>query len=97
MKIGDKFGFGDITSLGQAVSKLVPAIFSLASAVVIIFFLWGAFKFIQSQGDKEELAKARQMIIHAIIGFLILTFVFLILPFLLFSLFGITLSQLFQD
>lgn len=95
VNIGEKFGFGDITSLGDATSKLVMPIFSIAAAAVVIYFLWGAFKFLTSGGNKEEVAGARQMIIHAIIGFIILMFAFLILQFLMSSLFGITNFQLF--
>lgn len=95
VKIGEQFGYGDITSLGQAVGKLVPAGFSIAAVLVIIFFLWGAFKLIQSQGDKEQVAGARQMITQAIIGFIILIFAFLILQFLLARLFGISGFQIF--
>ncbi len=80
--IGNEYGFGDIKSLGEGVSRLVAPTFSLATALVIIYFLIGAFKFLTSSGDKESLASARGMIIHAIIGFVILMFAFLILQFI---------------
>ena len=89
IKIGDCFGFGDFTSLGAATSKIVDPIFSLAAVMVILYFLWGALKYMTSKGNKEEVAAARGMITHAIIGFIILMFAFLILQFLLSSLFGI--------
>lgn len=95
--IGKKFGFGGITSLGDAVSRLVVPGFSLAAIAVIIYFLLGAFKFLTSGGNKEEVAAGRNMITHAIIGFIILMFAFLILQFLLSSLFGITNFQLFKS
>ncbi len=88
--IGEKFGFGDLTSLGQATSKLVTPIFSVTAVMVVLYFLFGAFKYIKAGGNKEEMAGARQMISHAIIGFIILMFAFLVLQFLLSSLFGIT-------
>lgn len=97
VQIGECFGYGNITSLGQAINNLVMPIFSIATALVIIYFLWGAFNFLKSGGNKEELAGARNMITHAIIGFLILMFAFLILQFLLSSLFEITQFQLFQS
>ncbi|EKD84924.1 MAG: hypothetical protein ACD_38C00139G0016 [uncultured bacterium] len=93
--IGSCFGFGDITSLGQATSRLVIPVFSIAAAAVVIYFLLGAFKYLSSGGNKEAVAGARGMITHAIIGFLILMFAFLILQFLISSLFGITNFQLF--
>lgn len=95
--IGDKFGFGDFTSFGDILSKLVTPVFSVAATLVIIYFLWGAFDLIKSGSNKEEIAGAREKITHAIIGFIILIFAFLILQFLLFSLFGFTGFQLFQS
>lgn len=90
VKIGDQFGFGNITSLGEAFSKLVMPVFSAAAAMVVLYFLFGAFKYLQSRGDKEEVAAAQQIIIHSVIGFIILMGAFFILQFFLSSLFGIT-------
>ncbi|OGE25324.1 hypothetical protein A3C26_00655 [Candidatus Daviesbacteria bacterium RIFCSPHIGHO2_02_FULL_39_12] len=98
VKIGEVFGFGSkcpdnspaaICSLGQATSKLVIPAFSVSTAAVVIYFLLGAFKYLMSGGRKEEIEGARNMIFHAIIGFIILMFAFLILQFLLFKLFDI--------
>lgn len=80
--IGSCFGFGDITSLGQAINQLVLPVFSIATTAVVIYFLLGAFKYLKSGGNKEELAGAQQMIIHAIIGFVILIFAFFILQYI---------------
>ncbi|MCL4365666.1 hypothetical protein M1437_00355 [Patescibacteria group bacterium] len=95
-RIGGCFGFGNITSLGQAVSQLIPAVFSLAAVAVVINFLLGAFKYLKAGSSKEEIDGARQMITHSIIGFIILIFAFLILQFLLSSLFGIKGFQIIQ-
>ena len=97
VNIGDKFGFGDIKSVGEGASKGILPLFSLLAAIVVIYFVWGSLKFILSRGNKEEVAEARGMITHAIVGFILLMFVFLILQFLLSSLFGITDSRLFQS
>lgn len=93
--IGKCFGFGGLTSLGQATSQLVTPTFSIASFLVIIYFLIGAFKYLRAGGNKEELQGARQMITHAMIGFIILIFAFFILQFLLSSLFGVTGFRIF--
>lgn len=89
IKIKECFGFGNITSLGDATSRLVVPAFSLAAVAVVIYFLMGAFKFLHSAGNKEEAAAARSMITHAIIGFMILIFIFFIIPFLLAKLLGV--------
>lgn len=96
VNIGEKFGFGGVTSLGKITSDLITPIFSIATALVTIYFLWGAFKYLISAGNKEETAGARGMITHAIIGFIILMFAFLILQFLLSNLFGITGFQIIK-
>lgn len=89
VKIGDWFGFGDIKSLGEGTQRLVAPIFSVAAVLVIIYFLFGAFKYLKAGGNKEEMEGARGMIQHAIAGFIILMFAFLILQFLLSSLFKV--------
>lgn len=80
--IGDKFSYGYIKTLGQGVNILVTPTFSLAIVLVTIYFLIGAFRFLTSGGDKEAVAGARNMITHAIIGFVILIFVFIVLQFI---------------
>lgn len=87
--IGNFFGFGNIKSLGQGTSSLVVPTFSIAAAAVILYFIFGAFKYLTSGGNKEELEGAKRMITHAIVGFIILIFSFFVLQFLLGNLFGI--------
>lgn len=94
--LGGCFGFGDIRSLGDTTNKFIPGLFSFLVALVVIYFLWGSFKYIISGGNKEAVAAARGMITHAIIGFVILMFAFIILQFVLSSLFGFNDLQIFQ-
>ncbi len=89
LQIGDCFGFGGIKSLGSGTSRLILPIFSIATILVVLYFLMGAFKFLKSGGNKEELQGARQMITQSIIGFLILMFSFFVLQFLLYKLFDV--------
>lgn len=93
--IGKNFGFGDIKNLGEATSKLVPSFFSIASFLVIMYFLTGAFKYIKAGGNKEEVEGGKQMIVHAIIGFMLLMLTFLVLQFMLSSLFEVKDFQIF--
>ena len=74
--------------MGQGTSLLIPGIFSFAFFLVIFYFLLGGFKYLKAGGNKEEVEGGRQMINHAIIGFIILMLAFFILQFLLTSLFG---------
>lgn len=96
VKISEEFGFGNIKSLGEGTSKLVVPAFEVTAAVVIIFFLLGAFRYLKAGGNKEEVEAARQMIQHSIIGFVLLMAAFLVLQFLLFSLFKTTDFQIIK-
>ncbi|MBI4036544.1 hypothetical protein HY386_01525 [Candidatus Daviesbacteria bacterium] len=80
--IGQSYAFGDVLTLGEGVQRLVAPTFSIAAAVVVIYFLIGAFKYLTSGGDKEAIGGAYRMITHAVIGFVILIFAFLILQFI---------------
>lgn len=91
VNIGEKFGFGGITSFGEATSKLLTPIFSIAAFLVVLYFLFGAFNFLRSAGNKEAMEGAKQMITQAIFGFVILIFAFFILQFLP-QFFGFNLS-----
>ena len=79
--LGKSYDFGKYNSLGEGLSQLIPAVFSIASVGVIFFFLIGAVRILVSGGNKESLAGARNMITHSIIGFIILMMVFLIIQF----------------
>lgn len=88
------FAFGGIATLGQGVSLLVNPVFSIAALAVVIYFVIGAFKWLTSAGNKDAISGAQRMITHAIIGFIILMFAFLILQFLIGSLFEVNLNIL---
>lgn len=94
--IGEHFGFGNIKSLGEGTTKLVGPAFAVTAAIVVIFFLLGAFRWLRAGGNKEEVEAARQMIQHSVIGFVLLMAAFVVLQFLLSSLFGLTGFQIIQ-
>lgn len=96
VKIEDQYAFGNIKSLGEGVNLLVAPAFSIATAAVVIYFLMGAIKFLTAGANKDDISSARAMITHAIIGFIILMFAFLILQFVLSNLFGIKDFQLIK-
>lgn len=81
-QIKDIFGFGDISSLGVGLDRIIPLVFSLAAILVVFYFLLGAFELVYSEGDKNAVASAQAKITHAIIGFILLIFLFLVLQYL---------------
>ena len=88
LRLNSKFALGDIYSLGEGTYRLIPAIFSIATLLVIIYFLLAAFKYMKAGANKEDIEGAKQMITHSLIGFALLMFAFLILQFLLATLFN---------
>lgn len=82
VNLGDEFGLGKISTLGEGFTRLVMPAFELAGVAVAIYLLVGAIKFITSGGDKNAVASAQQMITHAIIGFVLLVLLFVIAQFI---------------
>lgn len=76
------YPFGDILSLGQGIDRLTIPVVSVAMALVIFYFVIGGYQYLTSGGDKEAVASAQKMITHAIIGFVLLIFMYLILQFI---------------
>lgn len=85
-----------VPTLGSGVDLLVPTAFSIATVLVVFFFLFGGFKLLKSGGDEKEVAAAREMITHAVIGFVLLMAAFFVLQFALDFLFGITDLQIIK-
>lgn len=47
-------------------------VFVIAGLAVLVYMLWGALEYITSGGDPDNTAKARQKIINALIGLILL-------------------------
>lgn len=80
--LGQDYGFGNIQSVPDLVGKLMGPAFAIAAVIVIFYFLFGAFKFLTSGGDKNVVAEGRSMITHAIIGLVMLLMMWLVLRFI---------------
>lgn len=82
VNLGSIYAFGKITSLGDLISYLVEPSFWLAGMVVAFYFFYAAIEMIYSHGDKNVIAAARDKMIHAIIGLLLLVGSFVIVKYL---------------
>lgn len=82
VNLKDEFAFGTIDSLGQFFTLLAGPAFAIAGLAVSFYFLIGALRYLSSGGDKNAIEGARNMITHAIIGFIMLIMAFLLLQFL---------------
>lgn len=71
-------GYSDISTFLNAGLRLA---FIIAIIAVLIMLVWGAVEWIFSGGNKEAYGKARDRILHALIGLAILAIAFAIVTF----------------
>ena len=67
------------TSIGQIVSFLVAFIIVIAFLAALLYIVIGALQWITSGGDKQKVADARNHIIAAIIGLIVIALSFVII------------------
>ena len=84
---------GQDLSLGQVLGFVVTIAFILAVLIALFFLLWGGIKWITSGGDKGGVEAARNQIIAAVIGLIIVFLSFSILNLVL-GLFNLNLFKL---
>lgn len=78
---------------GKFVGNAVVAAMVLASLVSLAFLIYGGVKWIMSEGDKTQVEAARNTIIGAVVGLVVVFVSYLILSIVL-GVFGISLSDL---
>ncbi len=72
------------SNFGSTLGSLITLAFILAIVVALIFLIWGGIKWIMSGGDKTALEEARNHVVAAIVGLVIVFLVFFILNLLVF-------------
>ncbi len=60
------------------ITNAITIVFVVAVLAVLVFLIWGAFKWITSGGDKEAIKGARGMIVSALVGLAVLALAFVI-------------------
>lgn len=63
-------------SLGNAISNVITLAFAVAVLIVLVMLILGAYEWIVSGGDKEAVGKARNRIINALLGLVVLAVAF---------------------
>lgn len=78
-------GFANLCSLGfgSIVQTLLTTLFILAIVVALFYLVWGGFKWITSGGDKAAVQQAREHVIAAIIGLVVVFLAYFILKIVL--------------
>jgi hypothetical protein len=83
-------------SFGSIIGSLIQLIFVIAVVVALLWLIYGGFRWLVSGGDKTQVSSAREHIVAAIIGLVIIFLSYfilnLILGFFLGS--GVSLSNL---
>lgn len=84
------------SSLGGVVSSFITLLFILVGLIALFFLVWGGIKWLMSEGDKNAVEGARNHIINAVIGLIVIFLSYLIVNFLLAFLTGgaVTLNHL---
>lgn len=65
--------------VGVLTKNAITLLYSVSAIAVIAYFLWGAFDWITSGGDKEKINSARRKMTHALIGLALLSLSFVII------------------
>lgn len=60
------------TAIGMLLGNIIGGMIIVAFITAMIFLLTGAFHWITSSGDKASLENARNKIIHALVGLIVL-------------------------
>lgn len=66
-------------TIGKAIQNGITILFIIAVIVTLFFLIWGGIKWITSGGDKTQLETARNTIIAAVIGLILVFSSFFIL------------------
>lgn len=69
---------GRFTQLNQVLAFAINVVFGLGVGLAVIFIILGGIKWIVAGGDKMAAQNARQMVVDAIIGFIIVVGAFAI-------------------
>lgn len=83
----------NVSNLGAVIGFVITIAFVIAILIALGFLVWGGIKWITSGGDKTAVEGARNHIIAAIIGLIIVFLAFFILNLVL-GLFGLSLLNL---
>lgn len=60
------------TDLGTLITWILNIVFVIGAIIALFYLIWGAFNWITSGGDKGKTADARNKIIAAIVGLILL-------------------------
>lgn len=80
--------------LGPLISQLITFAFVIAIVIALAFLIWGGIKWITSGGDKTGVEEARNHVIAAVVGLIIVFLSYFILNLVVFFFTGNSLFQI---
>ena len=86
-----KFNAGDF---GNIIGTIIQAVFVVAVVVALGYLIYGAIRWIISQGDKSKVTDARNHIVAAIVGLVIVFLSYFVINIILSIFFNQSLSDL---
>lgn len=60
-------------------NNLITLIYSIAAIIFLFMFIWGAFEWITSGGEKEKVSNAQKRIAHALVGVVLFAVAFAVI------------------
>ncbi|HEX7042525.1 MAG TPA: hypothetical protein VF189_04700 [Patescibacteria group bacterium] len=82
------------TDLGKVIANAINLLFVVAALLALGFLILGGIKWLTSQGEKEGIGKARETIVAAVVGLIIIFLSYLIVNFILNLFVGVNLFNL---
>ena len=83
----NQYGIGSVWLI---IAGITDALLRITAIVAIVFFIFGAFKMVFSQGSAEQVKSARSTMVNAFIGLLIAVLSTWIIGFMLTTVFKVT-------
>lgn len=88
-EVGSEAGIDSSQTLPQIVGAIINVVLGFLGIVLLVYLLWGGFKWMTSGGSEEGVGEAKTMIRNAIIGLIIIVASYAISTFVLSSLVNI--------
>ncbi len=77
--IGEGANAAGGVALGLIIARMLSGMFIIAFVVAFIYLITGGFHWITSGGDKANLENARNKIVHAIVGLIVISTAFAVM------------------
>jgi hypothetical protein len=65
--------------IGQILRLVIGWMLFIAGAIAVIYLIWAGYQYITAAGDPEKATKAKNAIIHAVIGIVVIVLSYVIL------------------